>query len=116
MDLGRPAQPNDLPPTDAGTSVALGRRVRDDQTMTEERRRTSVWWQMYSGMRAYGVAITVIWAMCACMVLLILAFAAGNVWGHVGFGAGAVLELLLSGLTLRFLTRASVRGQFDVRR
>src|SRR3954465_15421436 len=114
MDLGRPAQPNDLPRTDAGTSVALGRRVRDDQTMTEERRRTSVWWQMYSGMRAYGVAITVIWAMCACTVLLILAFAVPGTWSHIGFAGAAVLELVLSAATLRFLSRASVRGRFDV--
>jgi hypothetical protein len=98
----------------SNTSVAIDRRVRDDYSMTDKRRRMSVWWQMISGMRAYGVAITVVWAMCACTVLLILAFAAGNVWGHVGFGAGAVIELLLSGLTLRFLARASVRGRFDV--
>ena len=74
----------------------------------------SVWWQMISGMRAYGVAITVVWAMCACTVLVILAVAVPGTWLHVAFGGGAVLELLLSALTLRFLSRASVRGRFDV--
>ena len=77
-------------------------------------RRNSVWWQMISGMRAYGVAITVIWAMCACAVLAVLAVVARGPWLHVGFAAGAVGELVLSALTLRFLTRASVRGRFDV--
>ncbi|MDQ1704736.1 MAG: hypothetical protein QOF18_1102 [Frankiaceae bacterium] len=69
---------------------------------------------MISGMRAYGVAITVVWAMCACTVLLVLAVSVGGLWLHVGFGAGAALELVLSVLTLRFLSRASVRGRFDV--
>jgi hypothetical protein len=69
---------------------------------------------MISGMRAYGVAITVVWAMCACTVLLVLAVSVPGAWFHVGFGAGAVLELVLSLLTLRFLGRASVRGRFDV--
>jgi hypothetical protein len=77
-------------------------------------RSRSVWWQMWSGMRAYGVSITVIWAMCACTVLLVLAFAVPGTWFHVAFAAAAVGELLLSALTLRFLTRASVRGRFDV--
>ena len=80
----------------------------------DERRRLSPWWQMISGMRAYGVAITVIWAMCACTVLVILAIAVQATWLHVGFAAGAVLELALSALTLRFLSRASIRGRFDV--
>jgi len=74
----------------------------------------SPWWQMISGMRAYGVAITVVWAMCACTVLLVLAVAVGGTWLHVGFAAGALLELSLSVATLRFLSRASVRGRFDV--
>jgi hypothetical protein len=69
---------------------------------------------MISGMRAYGVAITVVWAMCACTVLVVLAVAASNAWWHAGFAAGAVLELALSALTLRFLSRASVRGRFDI--
>jgi hypothetical protein len=69
---------------------------------------------MISGMRAYGVAVTVIWAMCGCTVLVVLAFVTGDVWLHIGFGAGAVAELLLSVLTVRFLARASVRGRFDV--
>jgi hypothetical protein len=69
---------------------------------------------MIRGMPAYGVAITVVWAMCACTVLLILAVTTGGVWPRVGFGAGALAELTLSVLTLRFLTRASIRGRFDV--
>jgi len=76
--------------------------------------RKSVWWQMLSGMRAYGVAITVVWAMCACTVLTVLAVVVRGAWLQLGFGAGAVGELVLSVLTLRFLTRASVRGRFDV--
>jgi len=79
-----------------------------------ERRSQSVWWQMWSGMRAYGVSITVIWAMCACTVLVVLAVAVPGTWSHVGFAGGAVLELLLSALTLRFLRRASIGGRFDV--
>jgi hypothetical protein len=69
---------------------------------------------MISGMRAYGVAITVVWAMCACTVLAVLAVIASSTWLHVGFGVGALVELTLSVLTLRFLSRASVRGRFDV--
>jgi uncharacterized protein (DUF983 family) len=69
---------------------------------------------MVSGMRAYGVAITVVWAMCASTVLLVLAVVAGGTWMHVGFALAAVLELALSVLTLRFLRRASVHGRFDV--
>jgi hypothetical protein len=69
---------------------------------------------MISGMRAYGVAITVVWAMCAFTVLVVLAIVVSNTWLHVGFAAAAVVELGLSVLTLRFLSRASVRGRFDV--
>jgi len=69
---------------------------------------------MISGMRAYGVAITVVWAMCACTVLVVLAASVGGSWLHVAFAAGAALELALSAITLRFLSRASVRGRFDV--
>ena len=79
----------------------------------EPRRQLSPWWQMISGMRAYGVAITVVWAMCACTVLLVLAASIGGPWTHVVFATAAVLELLLSIVTLRFLARASVRGRFD---
>jgi hypothetical protein len=82
--------------------------------MASERRELSVWWQMISGMRAYGVAITVVWAMCACTVLLILAVSVSGAWLRAGFGAGALVELVLAVLTLRFLSRASVRGRFDV--
>ena len=69
---------------------------------------------MISGMRAYGVAITVVWAMCACTVLTVLSVAASDLWAHLGFAAAAVAELALSVLTLRFLSRASVHGRFDV--
>ena len=77
-------------------------------------RSQSVWWQMWSGMRAYGVSITVVWAMCACTVLVVLAFAVPGTWAGVGFGGGAVVELLLSAATLRFLSRTSISGRFDV--
>lgn len=82
--------------------------------MMSTTRTGSVWWQMWSGMRAYGVSITAVWAMCACTVLVVLALAVPGTWAHVGFGGGAVLELMLSAATLRFLSRASVRGRFDV--
>jgi uncharacterized membrane protein len=77
-------------------------------------RRSSVWWQMISGMRAYGVAVAVIWGMTACTILLFLAVVVNGVWSHLGFGTGALVEFFLSVLTLRFLSRASVRGRFDV--
>lgn len=76
--------------------------------------RRSVWWQMVSGMRAYGVAITVVWAMCACSVLAVLAVAVPGQLAHIGFAVAAVAELGLSAVTLRFLSTASVRGRFDV--
>ena len=96
------------------TCLALGLDPRDDRWVKSEHQEPSVWWQMISGMRAYGVAITVVWAMCASTVLLILAIVARGFWSHAGFATGAVLELVLSALTLRFLSRASVRGRFDV--
>lgn len=82
--------------------------------MKQQLRPLSPWWQLVSGMRAYGVAITVVWAMCASTVLLVLAVAVNGTWLHIGFAVGAVLELVLSVLTLRFLSRASVRGRLDV--
>ena len=69
---------------------------------------------MWNGMRAYGVSITVGWAMCACTVLAVLAVAVPGMWFHIGFAGGAVLELLVSAATLRFLHRASLRGRFDL--
>jgi hypothetical protein len=78
------------------------------------RRKHGVWWQMVSGTRVYSVAVTVIWAMCAATLLVVLAVTVPGMWSHVGFGAGAVAEVALSGLTLRFLSKASVRGRFDV--
>ena len=74
----------------------------------------SVWWQMWRGMRAYGVSITVIWPMCACTVLVVMAVAVPGTWAHIGFAGGALFELLLSAVTLKYLSRASVRGRFDV--
>jgi hypothetical protein len=88
-------------------------RLLHHQSVSRNRSR-SVWWQMWSGMRAYGVSITVIWAMSACTILLVLAFAVPGTWAHIGFASGAVVELLLSAATGRFLNRASVRGRFDV--
>lgn len=74
----------------------------------------SPWWQMIRGMRAYGVAITVVWGMSASTVLLVLAVSMTGAWFHVGCAAGALFELVLSAATLRFLRKASVRGRFDV--
>src|SRR3954470_6999577 len=92
----------------AATGLAPRLRTRDDRRMSRDRP-LSPWWQMVSGMRAYGVAVTVIWAMCACTVLVVLAVTVSGTWLHLGFAAGAVLELALSALTLRFLSRGSVR-------
>jgi len=74
----------------------------------------SPWWQMVSGMRAYAVAITVIWAAAASTVLVVLAVAASRPWWRLAFGGGAVLEVGFSALTLLFLLRASNAGRFDV--
>lgn len=52
--------------------------------------------------------------MCACTVLVVLAIAVPGTWFHIGFAGGAALELLVSAATLRFLSRASTRGRFDV--
>lgn len=88
--------------------------TRDDCRVPTDRRRASPWFQMVSGMRAYSVAITVVWTMCAATVLVVLAISVRGTWFHFGFAAGAVIEVALSALTLRFLSRASVRGRFDV--
>jgi hypothetical protein len=71
------------------------------------------WLGMWKGMRAYGVALTVIWTMCAVSVLAVFAVAVSGVWLHLALALGAVLELALSALTLRFLVRASNQGRFD---
>jgi hypothetical protein len=71
------------------------------------------WLGMWRGMRAYGVALTVIWTMCAMSVLAAFAVAAASWWLRLVFAFGAVLELALSTLTLRYLIRASNQGQFD---
>jgi hypothetical protein len=73
----------------------------------------SAWLGMWRGMRAYGVAITVIWTMSATSVLVVFAVAASALWLRVLLGAGAVLELCLSAVTLAFLIRASNAGRFD---
>ena len=77
-------------------------------------RSQSVWWQMWSGMRAYGVAITLIWTAAATTLLVVLAIAIPGAWLHVAFGGGAVLELGFSALTLLSIQRASRSGRFDV--
>lgn len=71
------------------------------------------WLGMWRGMRAYGVALTAIWTMCAMSVLTVLALAGEAWWLHLTFAGGALLELVLSVLTLRFLIRASNEGRFD---
>jgi len=77
-------------------------------------RRLSPWWAMVSGMRAYCFAVTVVWAVCACTVLAVLAVALSGLWLHVGLALGAVLELTFALVTLRFLSKASVSGRLDV--
>jgi hypothetical protein len=79
-----------------------------------QRTETSVCWQMISGMRAYGVAITVIWTLSATTVLVVLALAVSGVWLHVAFGGAAVLELLCAALTFWVLLRVNRAGHFDV--
>jgi hypothetical protein len=69
---------------------------------------------MVSGMRAYAVAITGIWALSAASVLGVLAIAASSAWLQVALGGAAVIEVALSVLTIMFLRRASVSGRFDV--
>jgi uncharacterized membrane protein YkgB len=71
------------------------------------------WAHMWRGMRAYGVALTVIWAAGATSVLAVFAVAVTTWWLHVVLGVGAVLELTFSVLTLSFLIRASNAGRFD---
>jgi hypothetical protein len=71
------------------------------------------WLGMWRGLRAYGVALTVIWTMCAVSVLAVCAVAASGVWLHLVFALGAVVELALSALTLRYLVRASNQSRFD---
>jgi len=78
------------------------------------RRPISPWWAMWSGMRAYGVAITTIWTLSATTVLVVLAAASSRPWMRVTFGAGAAVELVLSGLTFWFLHRLNNAGRFDV--
>jgi uncharacterized membrane protein len=73
----------------------------------------AAWGGMWRGMRAYGVAITVIWTMSATSVLVVFAVAASALWLQIVLGATAVLELCLSVVTLLFLIRASNAGRFD---
>jgi hypothetical protein len=69
---------------------------------------------MVSGMRAYAVAVTLVWAMCACTVLVVLAVVVSGAWLHLGLAVGAALELAFSALVLRLLSKASVGGRLDV--
>ncbi|HVW79986.1 MAG TPA: hypothetical protein VHB69_03480 [Mycobacteriales bacterium] len=73
----------------------------------------NAWLGMWRGLRPYGVALTVIWTMCAVSVLSVFAVAADGWWLRLVLALGAVLELGLSALTLRFLIRASTQGRFD---
>jgi hypothetical protein len=73
----------------------------------------NAWAHMWRGMRAYGVALTVIWAACATSLLAVFAVAVSTWWLHLVLGLGAVLELTFSVLTLGFLVRSSNAGRFD---
>jgi len=68
---------------------------------------------MWRGLRAYGVALTVIWTACATSVLAVLAVVAGTWWLHLVCSLGAAVELVLSALTLRWLIRSSNQGRLD---
>jgi hypothetical protein len=83
------------------------------QRIIDIRQVNDAWLHMWRGMRAYGVALTVIWTMCSFSVLAAFAVAADRWWLHLAFAAGAVLELGLAALTLRFLVKASTAGRFD---
>lgn len=50
-------------------SLAYSWALAENEHVRQAGRGRSPWWQMISGMRAYGVAITVVWAMCACTVV-----------------------------------------------
>jgi hypothetical protein len=78
------------------------------------RRTISPWLAMWSGMRAYGVAIMTIWTLSATTVLIVLAVAVSPAWLKATFGGGAVVELLASALTFWFLNRLNRAGRFDV--
>ena len=71
------------------------------------------WAHMWRGMRAYGVALMVIWTLSATSLLAVFAVAVTTWWLHVVLGVSAVLELTASVLTLAFLIRASNAGRFD---
>jgi hypothetical protein len=73
----------------------------------------NAWAHMWRGMRAYGVAITVVWALSATSVLVVFAVAVTTWWLHLVLGVSAALELVFSALTLVFLVRASNAGRFD---
>jgi hypothetical protein len=88
--------------------------MRSANSTARRPRRSSVWRQMVSGMRAYGVAITGIWAMSAASVLVVLAIAASSAWLQIAFGGAAAAEVSLSVVTIAFLRRASESGHFDV--
>jgi membrane protein YdbS with pleckstrin-like domain len=83
------------------------------QRIIDIRNVNDAWLHMWRGMRAYGVAITVIWTMAAFAVLAAFAVAADRWWLHVAFAVGALLEIAVSALTLRYLVRASNAGRFD---
>jgi hypothetical protein len=68
---------------------------------------------MWRGLRPYGVALTVIWTAASVSVLAVFAVAEAGLWLHIAFAVGAVLELCLCVLTLRFLVRASNAGRFN---
>jgi hypothetical protein len=88
--------------------------AKRDSAATGRTHQISVWHQMISGMRAYGIAITLIWALSATSLLAVFAVAVSGVWIRVALGGAALVELGLSALTLVLLQRASRSGRFDV--
>jgi hypothetical protein len=69
---------------------------------------------MWSGMRAYGVAITLIWTLSSVTVLFVLS-AASRGGARLAFGGGALLEIGCAAATYWFLQRVNRAGRFDVR-
>jgi thiosulfate reductase cytochrome b subunit len=87
--------------------------MSESRRMFDLRNVNSAWAHMWRGMRAYGVAITVIWTMSTTSVLAVFAVAVNGAWLKAALGSGAVLELVCCWLTLAFLIRASNAGRFD---
>ena len=88
----------------------MGGRVLNDARRT---RWLYLWRPMIVGMRAYGIAVGVVWVLSATSVLTIFAVVASGTWLHVLLGGAAILELALSGLTFAVMRRLLRSGRLD---